>query len=522
LAIAGLTCAFAASATTGPVGNCSVGYLQSVAAPGTTIMAATVVAATATVPEYCRVDASATTVNNATVYQVGLPTTWNDKFYWGAQGGFAGTAPVAPALGLQRGYVSGITDTGHRGTGTSGAWAINAPDKVIDYGYRGIKAAVDSAKSLAAGYYQAPIKRSIMQSCSNGGRATMMHSQRYPGDFDGYLITAPAYDWSGQVVLDFYHSSSSFFAKAGSWLPADKIKLLSDAVLAACDGTDGVVDGVVSDPRLCTFNPRTLQCPGAGDSAGCLSKDQADAVVRFTSPLKNKFGTVVSPGWLLTGDEANAAGLALWKLGATPPPLDTNGVPKPQNGQAAAHGFMDGTLTGIVYNNADYDWRTFSIDNNLGYLAYLDGVLSATDPDVSPAVSRGAKFMFFHGWSDQALNPLRTIAYWQALVDRYGRTATDSFARLFLVPGMQHCAGGTSSTDTYDSLGEMEKWLDGGEPPARIQATKVVNGSTTRVRPLCAYPQIALPRVYGTLLAPYASNFNLDDPSNWYCGSINQ
>jgi len=138
---------------------------------------------------------------------------------------------VPPGLGLQRGYVSGITDTGHRQVGIDGSWALNSPDKVIDFGHRGIHVSVEVGKALVAGYYQSPIKRSIMQSCSNGGRATMMESQRYPKDFDGYIITAPAFDWAGQVVLDFYHGSSSFFAKPGSWLPPAKVKVLADAYL---------------------------------------------------------------------------------------------------------------------------------------------------------------------------------------------------------------------------------------------------------------------------------------------------
>lgn len=457
------------SAATGPVSNCNVGYLQGFAPAGTTVSSAQVVAATASVPQYCLAQGTTPTVNNSITWAVGLPTAWNDKFYWGAQGGFAGGAPVVPALGLQRGYVSGITDTGHRGVGTDTSWALNSPDKVIDYGHRGVHTSVDVGKALVAGYYQSPIKRSIMQSCSNGGRATMMESQRYPKDFDGYIITAPAFDWGG-AMFDFYHASASFFAKPGSWLSPEKVKLVADAYLAACDASDGVVDGVVADPRFCKFDPRLIQCAG-NDGPACLTKDQTDAVIKFTSEQKTKFGDVWSPSWLLSGDDGNPAGVPAWKTGTTAPPVDANGVPNPPTTQAAGHGFSVGTMTGIVYNNANYDWRKFDVDNDLNFWAQEQGDLAAVDTNLMPTVSRGGKLLIFHGWSDQALNPLRTIAYWEAVVARYGKAKTDSFMRLFLIPGMQHCGGGTIATDTFDSLGEMEKWLDGGPAPDRIEAS---------------------------------------------------
>jgi len=509
LAICG--CTGLAFAATGPVSNCNVSSMQSYSPAGTTVDSADVVAATTTTPQHCLVKGTTTTVNNSITWAVGLPTAWNDKLYWGAQGGFAGSAPVPPGLGLQRGYVSGITDTGHRQVGIDGSWALNSPDKVIDFGHRGIHVSVEVGKALVAGYYQSPIKRSIMQSCSNGGRATMMESQRYPKDFDGYIITAPAFDWAGQVVLDFYHGSSSFFAKPGSWLPPAKVKVLADAYLAACDASDGVVDGLVADPRFCTIDPRSLQCAGS-DGPACLTKDQTDAVVRFTSDLKNKIGETVSPGWVLSGDDAG--GIPAWKTGATAPPVDANGTPNPPSTQAAGHGFMVGTLTGIVYNNASYDWRKFDVDNDENFLAQTQGALSATDTNLMPAVSRGGRFLIFHGWADQALNPLRTIGYWEAVVARYGKAKADSFMRLFLVPGMQHCAGGTIATDTFDSLGEMERWLDTGRAPDRIEAAKLTSGVVTRTRPLCAHPNVAKYRPPGSA----ASTWNIND--SFYFGCV--
>ena len=174
---------------------------------------------------------------------------------------------------------------------------------------------------------------------------------------------------------------------------------------------------------------------------------------------------------------------------------------------------MVGTLTGIVYNNANYDWRKFDADNDENFLAQTQGALSATDTNLIPTVSRGGKFMIFHGWADQALNPLRTIAYWDAVVARYGKGKTDGFMRLFLVPGMQHCGGGTIATDTFDSLGEMERWLDTGRAPDRIEASKLTNGVVTRTRPLCAHPNVAKYKPPGSA----ASTFNINDTFYFGC-----
>ncbi len=484
------SCTGVAFAATGPVSNCNVAAMQAYAPAGTTVSSAQVVAATTVLPQYCLVQGTTPTVNNAITWAIGLPTAWNDKILWDAQGGFAGAPPLLSGLGLQRGYVSGITDTGHRADGTDGAWALNALDRVIDFGHRGVHTSVEVGKALVAGYYQSAVKRSLMMSCSNGGRATMMEAQRYPKDFDGYVIYAPAFDWGG-VIADFHHASSAFFAKPGSWLPPAKVKVLADAYLAACDASDGVVDGIVGDPRACTIDPRSLQCPGA-DAPGCLTKDQADAAVKLVTEQKTKFGDVWSPPWLLSGDDANPVGIPGWKTGTIAPPADGNGVPNPPPWQAAGHGFLVGTLTGIVYNNAHYDWRKLDVDNDLGYWEQMQGALAAADTNLMPTVSRGARLLVVHGWADSALNPLRTIAYWDAVVNRYGKTKTDTFMRLFMVPGMQHCGGGTLATDAFDPLTEIEKWIDTGIAPDRIEAGHFdATGAVTRTRPLCAYPKAA-------------------------------
>jgi len=524
-----------AFAATGPVSNCNVGYLQGFAPTNTHLTAASVVAATATQPQYCRVDGTIDTVNNtALTFSVGLPSAWNEKFLMLGQGGFAGSAPnpAAPLSApgapqpLAASYATASNDTGHRGN-TAGIFGasvdaspfINHPDLIIDFGHRGNKVTVDAAKALIKGYYQTPIKRSIFAGCSNGGRSTMIHSQRYPDDFDGYIVGAPAYDWPG-IAYDFQHSNNAFFGKVGAWLPPAKVKLLSDAVLAACDGKDGVVDGMIEDPRRCTFNPSALACPGA-DNGACLTPAQVDAVMTFASDMRNSYGDLVSPRWLLNGDEGNAAGMSIWKQGSTPPGTDASGLPAPvlptiassNTAQATSFFFNIGIIGWQGFNDPNWNWRTFNLDKDPNYLVQLDGMTSAVDTNLMPAVSRGAKFLFYHGWSDQALNPLRTIGYHDAVVSRYGKEKTDSFMRLFMVPGMQHCSGGTNATDSFDPIAELERWLDTGKAPNVMLASKVVGGVVTRTRPLCAYPKLA----HYNPPASAASVFGVDDAFYFSC-----
>jgi hypothetical protein len=535
--IAALVCCYSGLAftATGPVSNCNVGYLQGFAPANTHLTAASVVAATATQPQYCRVDGTIDTVNNkALTFSVGLPTAWNDKFLMLAQGGFAGSAPnpasplSAPGAPqpLAAGYATASNDTGHRGNTTGGGAStdaspfINHPDLIIDFGHRGNKVTVDAAKALINGYYQTPIKRSIFAGCSNGGRSTMIHSQRYPGDFDGYIVGAPAYDWPG-IAYDFHHSNIAFFGKPGAWLPPAKVKLLSDAVLAACDGKDGVVDGLIEDPRRCTFNPRVLACPGA-DNGACLTPAQVDAVVTHSSDMRNSFGDLVSPRWLLNGDEGNATGMTIWKQGSTPPGTDASGLPapvlptiaSPTTAQSTSFFFNIGIIGWQGFNDPNWNWRTFDLDKDPNYLVQLDGMTSAVDTNLMPAASRGAKFIFYHGWAEQALNPLRTIGYYDAVVDRYGKEKTDSFLRLFMVPGMQHCLGGTNATDRFDPIAELERWLDTGNAPNVMLASKVSNGVVVNRRPLCAYPKVAQYK-YG-INGPEAG-FSPSDPRNFAC-----
>jgi feruloyl esterase len=503
---------------TANTGRCTVSTLSSVAPSNTAVKAASVVAATSTLPQYCSVQATVSYPGNNIDFIVGFPTTWNEHFVWASQGGLAGGPMTFTASFLQEGYATGITDTGHKGdpatvggTGRDPAFVYDI-NKFTDYGHRANKLTADAAKALIAGYYQSSIKRSIFNGCSNGGRSVMINAQRYPGQFDAYVVGAPFISETGSS-LDWLHSERAYFKKTTSFMPADKLQILGKAVLAQCDADDGVVDGVVSNPLACKFDPSVLLCNGANAGA-CLTQDQVDAVKFWNTDWKNSNGEVVSRRWLATGEEGYSGGTSLYQIGPNPPPVDANGVPYPTAAQNNGFSLMIAILGDMVNGSHTYDYRTLNVDTDLPFLNQVNGVLDATDTDLMAAASKGAKFIFYQGWGDPALNPMNLIDYRDAIVQRYGLAKANTFMRVFMVPGMNHCGGGSAATDQFDvMMPAIEAWMDTGIAPEVVIASRVVNGVVVRTRPLCAYPKYARYKPP----ASAATTFGIDDAFYFFC-----
>ena len=236
--------------------DCTVERLQAKAARGTTITAAAMVDAAERVPAHCRVDGHTESPGNTVNFRLGLPVRWNGKFYFQGVGGLAGTIGSLNT-GLTRGYASASTDTGH--TTDDPTWGQNRA-KEIDYGHRGTHVATVAAKALTAAAYGRPLQQAYFNGCSNGGRQALMEVQRYPEDFTGIIAGDPAMGTPMQVgrALVYQH----MLASASNYLPAEKVELISKASLTECDAKDGLVDGLITDPRRCTFKPETLKCTG--------------------------------------------------------------------------------------------------------------------------------------------------------------------------------------------------------------------------------------------------------------------
>lgn len=490
---------------------CSGAGIQAIAPPGATITAAVEIAAAAPIPEHCRVDGFVATPGNTVSFRLALPTAaWNGKLYFPGNGGYAGSL-VSLDAGLARGYASVTTDTGHQAGPADASWALENLPKKIDYGYRGVHVVAVAAKSLTRAFYGTGPRFSYFDGCSNGGRQAMMEAQRFPEDFDGVIAGDPEL---GDLQTGFNWNMQALLATPQSYLPAGKLALITNAALAECDGKDGLVDGLIDDPRRCRFDPASLRCE-AGDAPTCLTDGQIEAVKKIYAGPVTSDGGRLFPGFTV-GSEAGPGGWDAWISGTVPPFVGPDGALWLSSAQSALNVNF---VKYLAFDDPGFRVTQFDFDRDPALLAKSIGpILDPSDPDLSPFQERGAKLIMYHGWADPALTPLRTVDYHRAVVTTLehrsrvlGHVKTDDFFRLFMVPGMYHCGGGPGP-NAFDALTALENWVEHGAAPDRIIATKFLGDDPAqgieRTRPLCPYPQVARYRGAGSI----------DDAASFECG----
>ena len=455
--------------------------LASVTLRNATITEAQVVPA-GELPAYCRVAATLKPSPESDIkIELWMPAAgWNGKFLAVGNGGWNGAIDRnALAAGVRRGYATASTDTGH--TGQGGPWMRNR-EKLTDYGHRAVHEMTVAGKALAAAFYDNAPRFSYFNGCSAGGRQGLMAAQRYPDDFDGIVAGAPALNATGRASFAMW-VAQNLRRTEGSFIPAEKYPAINNAVLQACDARDGVSDRVIENPMRCTFDPQVLECK-AGDSASCLTPAQVTAARAMYAPLVNTATKQqIFPG-LAYGSELG------W---------NTFGGQQPFGIASQMFQFM-------VFDDADWDYRTLNFGEHMALVDKAEaGLINAMDPNLKPFAASGGKLIQYHGWADPQIPAASSVQYYQRVLDTMGRSATDT-ARLFMVPGMNHCGGGTGTT-TFDMLAALEQWVEQGKAPDRIPASRVTDGKTERTRPLCAYPQVAT----------YSGSGSTDDAANFTC-----
>jgi feruloyl esterase len=503
--------------------DCDLPALQALAPDATTLTAVSLVAATTTLPEYCRVDGYVTTPgepgepDNQVNFRLGLPTAWNHKFYFQGCGGRCGSL-VALDAGLMRSYAAATTDTGHQAAVTDSTWAYHARTQEIDYGHRGVHVTTVAAKLLTHAYYGEPLRHAYFSGCSNGGRQALIEAQRYPDDFDGIIGGAPGFGNKGN--LNSIWRYQTLLADRDHYLPASKLPLLAEAVLADCDAKDGLVDGLIGDPRRCTFDPASLQCR-AGDAPDCLTAGQVETVRKIYAGPTTSAGTQLHPGFPM-GHEDGPGGWQLWIVGTNPDhvveladgTLAFTGTSPLTGDPPLGFAFLDDGLKYLAFevDDPDYSYRDFDLDTDPPLLDFMDQILGASNPDLSRFNAYGGKLLLYHGWNDPATTgAYRTIQYYEEVVKAVGGTRqTDAFLRLFLAPGMHHCSGGPGP-NMFDTLTALESWVEDGVAPTRLIASHSTGGVVDRTRPLCPYPQEA--RYIGSGSIDQAQNFLCTLPS---------
>lgn len=432
-------------------------------------------------PAFCRVSA----ITKPSIrFEVWLPLEkWSGRFEVVGNGGMAGSISYsAMANALRRGNAVASTDTGHinaPGDGFDASWSLNRPDLIEDFGYRSLHLTTVNGKKIVRGFYQKTADHSYYVGCSKGGGQGLMEAQRFPADFDGIVAGDPAYNWTRHYAGAHLYYAQVTLKDPESYIQPAKIKLLADAVNHACDAKDGFADGVLDDPLSCHFDPEVLACKEGQDVGTCFTPKQIKAVKEIWAGSRDDRGRVISPG-LVPGGEAGQGGWQSWITGSAPY--------KATHWKAA-----DSFFRYMVMRDPNYDPLTFDYDRDKTELEKLSPALDAVNADLRPFSRRGAKLILYHGWSDPDISPLGTIHYYREM-ERFTGPKTDSFARLFMVPGMQHCGGGPGP-DLFDPVSAIERWVEEGQAPTKIIASHMsTRGIVDRTRPLCPYPQVA---VYG-------------------------
>ncbi len=488
------------AANTMPSKTCE--SMSSFKGDGVTTLQARVVPATATVPQHCRLVG---VIAPEIAFEVNLPDRWNRRFYMTGNGGLAGDPVDTPnnadrAAGLNNGFVHARTNTGHdSGKEPSGTFILSNPQKAIDYAYLAVHVTADLAKKIAANYYGQPVQFSYWNSCSNGGRQGLLEAQRYPDDFDGIVANAPWVDQTGFTIGAMWNQ------KAMTQAPVSPAKMLvvAQKVMDKCDAIDGLKDGLIDDPRACRFDAvrDVPACTAGSDNADCLTAAQAATVNAVYGGPSSK-GKPFMSGFM-PGSEAPATpgGNSGW-VGAI--------VPAQAGAKPADFNLAEGVMRYLILSppQPQYDFMVFDYDRDTTLVERWSKLADAKETDLSKFRKSGGKLIMTYGWSDQILQPMMGVSYYEALVAKNGRNTRD-FARLFMMPGVAHCAGGVGP-DQIDSLTAIIDWVEKNKAPDSLIASKVVKGTVTRTRPLCPYPQVARYRGQGSI--EEAANFRCEAP----------
>lgn len=428
---------------------------------------------------YCRVEA---TVDEETHIVALLPDDWNGRFMMGGAGGFAGIVQNQVESSVHEGYATVGTDAGHTATGATAEWALHNDRRIEDYGYRAVHRSAEVTKALIAAYYGRAPEHSYFIGCSNGGREALMEAQRYPADFDGIVAIAPAFNFL-EAVTAFAHNLQAQYPTGDLNAPIVTpavLRLLDAKVKETCDAIDGVRDGILENPEACTFKLASLPtCANDVTGNGCVTRAQLAALKEFTTPMTA--GTLRYPGWPF-GDEADPNGWAAWITGPVASMIEMGAAPTFQ-GVFATQFFKYFVYGDSAWRYVNYDLARVGRDG-----AKVAAAVNATNPDLSAFRARGGKLLLVHGWSDPALSARSTIEYFNAVQRRTPQAS--SFTRLFLMPGVLHCGGG-SGCDDVDYTGIIRRWREQDEAPSRIIARKLRGTQVVRTHPLCAYPMTA-------------------------------
>jgi feruloyl esterase len=417
---------------------------------------------------YCRVGGL---IEGTIRFEVWLPAPdrWNGRLLGTGVGGSAGTLNYSGlADGVDRGFATASTDTGH--TLAEKDWMLHSR-AARNYADRGVHLMTLAAKAVIERFYGHAAGYAYFEGCSGGGREAMKEMEEYPKDYNGVLAGAPGVN---MPLLSVRHMLVGLWQQhASDKLTAADWQLVTDRVVATCDTLDGVKDGVLEDPRRCQVPWKSLLC-GPGQSSGCLTASKLALMEKISGPIVSARGMVVDEGLL---------------PGATARP----GPPPPLLMQLFGQG---------VHHDLHWNANAFDPDRDLAAVYRRYPHFRADDTDLQPFKDAGGKAILYQGWMDPSVLPMSTVKYYEAVTQRMGGSpATDRFVRLFMVPGMLHCKGGSGcdrfggeagrvqDDARHDALRALIRWVERGKPPNELVASRMKGSRVVRTRLLCPYPQ---------------------------------
>jgi feruloyl esterase len=433
-------------------------------------------------PEHCRVRmVLAPTSDSNIAVELWMPASgWNGKFMAVGNGGFGGSIQGygEMAAHLSLGYATSGTDTGHSNAdGPGGMFGLGHPEKIVDFAYRAVHEMAATSKTVIDEFYGRVPQFSYFKGCSTGGRQAVMSAQRYPEDFDAIIAGALA-NRHIQMHTAGVSRSIDLFRNPDQVLSPEKARMVTDAVMNRCDT---LKEGFLNNPRACTFDFTTLACPAGASGAGCLTPGELQTVETHYGGLTNSRGELIFSGQALGNP-----------MPAQNPPTTTPG------------GGYD-TVRIWGFQNPEYDWQTFDLDRDMPIINDRVGFVDAVDPDLRAFKARGGKLLLYAGWGDTTITPENTVLYYESVLDEMGPDQGD-WLRLFMVPGMAHCGGGIGP-DRHDAVTAIINWVEVGQAPNSMVASKVVDDNVVRSRPLCPYPQVAR----------YTGQGSIDEAANFRC-----
>ncbi|WP_119082234.1 tannase/feruloyl esterase family alpha/beta hydrolase [Altererythrobacter sp. B11] len=427
-------------------------------------------------PEFCRIQATRRPSADSDIkVEVWLPATgWNGKFAAIGNGIWAGSISYFEmGRPLARGYAVAATDTGHTGNGMTADFAVGHPEKLKDFGYRAVHEMVVTAKAAIAAFYGRGPQLSLWNSCSTGGRQGLMAAHRYPEDFDAISAMAPANPMTNLMTQSMWVGYQPNRAPAAK-LSRPKLMATHQAVLKQCDKLDGLEDGLISRPDLCSFDPVSIQCK-AGDGDSCLTAEQVGTMRAVYDGVRDSSGA-----WLLPGfPRGSEMQLGMLMMSDAPFPV------------------ADTFFSMLVYGDKPgWTFRQLDYGQGLRDARRFADILDVPADGLDPFFARGGKLLLSHGWNDGLIPATNTLAFYHDLYAALPAAQAEQQLRLFMVPGMEHCAGG-EGVSQFDTLGTIDDWAAGGAAPMRLVATRaapMMPGAPELPplsRPLCAWPMVA-------------------------------